>query len=77
MFTRHPATDSLKTPSICLFLCLSYVPFLCFKLYSLNFAFAKFRCSVFTFVPYSIKAIHKESLHYSKSNWLRLDKDDG
>ena len=30
----------VETSSICLFWCLSYVTFLCFQLYSLNFAIA-------------------------------------
>ena len=37
MFPRHPANNSLKLHQFVSFDVLSYVPFLCFKLYSLIF----------------------------------------
>ena len=36
----------------------------------------KFRKKIVCMGQISFKAIHKESFHYSKSNWLRFDKDD-
>ena len=40
MFSRHPTNDSSKLHQFVSFDVVSYVPFLCLKLYSLNYAIA-------------------------------------